>query len=316
MADDLLRIAPEVAEAIGRQRPVVALESTIITHGMPYPANAETALQVEADVRAAGARPATIAVIDGRMRVGLSAGEIDALARDRGAAKASRRDLAFLIAAHRSAGTTVAATMLIAAKAGIPVFATGGIGGVHRGAEVTFDISADLEELATSPVTVVCAGAKSILDLPKTLEVLETKGVPVIGYGTDELPAFFSRSSGLRLEHRLDDPAAVARLMRTQRDLGLKGGILVCNPVPADKEVPAAEISRHIHQALEEAEARSVRGKDVTPYLLSRLVELTGGRSLAANTALIRNNARLAAEIALALAEQGRGSGGIGFLGR
>ena len=313
MPNDQLVIAPEVQAALAEKRAVVALESTIITHGMTYPANVDTARDVEAAVRAAGAVPATIAIIEGRFHVGLEAGELDALARDKTAAKASRRDLALLVATGRSAGTTVAATMLIAARAGIAVFATGGIGGVHRGAGMTFDISADLIELSRSPVAVVCAGAKSILDLAKTLEVLETYGVPVIGYGTNEFPAFFSRSSGLKLEHRLDGPAAVAEVIATHRQLGMTGGLLICNPLPAADEVPAADINPRIEAALAQAAAKGIAGKDVTPYLLGKLVELTGGRSLEANRKLIGNNARLAGEVAVALGERAR-SGPFGFL--
>ena len=313
MPTDQFVISPEVKAALAGKHAVVALESTIITHGMPYPANAETAREVEAEVRAAGAAPATIAIVEGRFHAGLEAGELDALARDRTAAKASRRDLALLVAAGRTAGTTVAATMLIAARAGIAVFATGGIGGVHRGAESSFDISADLIELSRTPVAVVCAGAKSILDLPKTLEVLETYGVPVIGFRTDEFPAFFSRSSGLKLEHRLDTAAAVAGVIATHRLLGMTGGLLICNPLPADDEVPAAEMAPRIEAALAEAAAKGIAGKDVTPYLLARLVALTGGKSLEANRKLIRGNARLAAEIAVALSGQAR-PGPFGFL--
>ena len=315
MSTDKLQMSAEVKDALASRRPLVALESTIITHGMPYPDNAETARAVEAAVRAGGAVPATIAIIDGALCVGLEADQLEALASAKGVAKASRRDMALVVSQGRSAGTTVATTMLIAARAGIPIFATGGIGGVHRGAELTFDVSADLIELSRTPVTVVCAGAKSILDLPKTLEVLETNGVPVIGYGTDEFPAFFSRSSGLRVDARLDTPGAVAEAIRTHRSLGMTGGLLVCNPLPTDEEVPAAEMTPRITAALAEAAAQGVTGKDVTPFLLARLVELTGGRSLKANRALIKHNARLAAEIAVALnAEQS--SGGLGFLPR
>ena len=315
MSTDKLQICAEVKDALASRRPLVALESTIITHGMPYPANAETAREVEAEVRAGGATPATIAIIDGALCVGLEADQLEALASRTGVAKASRRDLALVVSQGRSAGTTVATTMLIAARAGIPIFATGGIGGVHRGAELTFDVSADLIELSRTPVTVVCAGAKSILDLSKTLEVLETNGVPVIGYGTDEFPAFFSRSSGLRVDARLDTPEAVADAIRTHRRLGLTGGLLVCNPLPAAEEVPAQEMTPRIEAALAEAAANGVTGKDVTPFLLARLVELTDGRSLKANRALIKYNARLAAEIAVALGKE-EASGGLGFLPR
>jgi pseudouridylate synthase len=313
MPAEPLVVHAEVREAIASRRAVVALESTVITHGMPYPACAETARELEAAVRDNAAVPATIAVIDGRLHVGLDEKQLDRLARDRGAVKASRRDLAVIVAGGMTAGTTVAATMLIAARAGIPVFATGGIGGVHRGAEGTFDISADLIELAMSPVAVVCAGAKSILDLPKTLEVLETNGVPVIGYRTSEMPAFFSRTSGLKLSHRMEDPDAVASVIRAQRLMGLSGGLLICNPLPTEDEVPASEIEPRIEEAVRDAEAKGITGKDVTPFLLSRLVELTGGRSLEANRKLIGNNARLGAEIAVALARQTPESG-IGFL--
>jgi pseudouridine-5'-phosphate glycosidase len=313
MTIDQLIIAPAVKAALAAKRPVVALESTIITHGMPYPANAGTAREVEAAVAAGGATPATIAIIEGALHVGLEPAELDALARDRTAAKASRRDLALYVAQGRTAGTTVAATMLVAARAGIAIFATGGIGGVHRGAESSFDISADLIELSRTPVAVVCAGAKSILDLPKTLEVLETYGVPVIGYRTDEFPAFFSRSSGLRLEHHVESATAAAEAIRTHRLLGMTGGMLICNPLDPDDEVPAAEMTPRIEAALADAAAKGIAGKDVTPYLLDRLVELTGGKSLEANRKLIRSNARLAGEIAAALQESGK-PGPCGFL--
>ncbi len=313
MSTDKLMISAEVKDALASHRPVVALESTIITHGMPYPANAETAREVEAEVRAGGAVPATIAIIEGRLHVGLELDQLEALASAKGVAKASRRDMALVVSAGRSAGTTVATTMLIAARAGIPIFATGGIGGVHRGAELSFDVSADLIELSRTPVTVVCAGAKSILDLPKTLEVLETNGVPVIGYRTDEFPAFFSRSSGLRVDARLDTPQAIADAMGAHLRLGMTGGMLVCNPLPSAEEVPAAEIAPRIEAAIEEAAAKGVTGKDLTPYLLARLVELTGGKSLKANRALIRHNARLAAEIAVAL-DQEFAASPFGFL--
>ncbi len=315
MSTDKLQMSAEVKDALASRRPLVALESTIITHGMPYPDNAETARAVEAAVRAGGAVPATIAIIDGALCVGLEADQLEALASSQGVAKASRRDLAIVVSQGRSAGTTVATTMLIAARAGIPIFATGGIGGVHRGAERTFDVSADLIELSRTPVTVVCAGAKSILDLAKTLEVLETNGVPVIGYGTDEFPAFFSRSSGLRVDARLDTPGAVAEAIRTHRSLGMTGGLLVCNPLPTDEEVSAEEMTPRITAALADAAAQGVTGKDITPFLLARLVELTGGRSLKANRALIKYNARLAAEIAVALNAE-PSSGGLGFLPR
>jgi pseudouridine-5'-phosphate glycosidase len=295
-------VQAEVAEALAAGRPVVALESTIITHGMPYPANVETALAVERVVRDAGVVPATIAVTDGIVRVGLSPDETDRLGQTRGVMKLSRADLGYAVATGRTGSTTVAATMILAARAGIGVFATGGIGGVHRGAETSLDISADLQELARTPVTVVCAGAKAILDLPKTLEVLETLGVPVVGYGTDAFPAFWSRDSGLAAPLRLDTPADVATLAAARKALGLEGGILVANPIPAEAEIPAATIRRHIETALAEAEAAGVTGKEVTPFLLARMLALTDGASLAANIALIRANARLAAGIAAAIA--------------
>jgi pseudouridine-5'-phosphate glycosidase len=298
---DRIELSPDVADALAALRPVVALESTIVTHGMPFPANLDTARAVEGVVRAAGAVPATIAVVDGRLRVGLGDAELAALAARKDAVKASRRDLAVLVARGATAGTTVAATMMLAAAAGIRVFATGGIGGVHRGAETTFDISADLVELARTPVTVVCAGAKSILDLPKTMEVLETGGVPVIGYKTATLPAFFARSSGVPLEVRCESAAEIAAIVATQSALGLGAGILVANPIPPEHAMAEAEIDAAIERALADAERTGIRGKDATPFLLARVVEATGGRSLAANIALVKNNARLAAEIAVAL---------------
>ncbi|WP_372425284.1 pseudouridine-5'-phosphate glycosidase [Salinarimonas chemoclinalis] len=300
-----LDVAPEVADAVAAGRPVVALESTIITHGMPWPANLETARAVEAVVRAGGAVPATIAVIAGRIRVGLDDASLEALAQTSDVMKLSRADLPFAVAAGRDGATTVAATMICAAAAGIRVFATGGIGGVHRGVEETMDVSADLEELARTPVCVVCAGAKAILDLPRTLEALETRGVPVIGYRTDDLPAFWSRSSGLPAPLRLDTPAAIATLVAAKGALGLDGGVLVTNPVPHDAEIPRAEIDAHIASALAQARAEGVSAKAVTPFLLGRLVALTAGRSLATNVALVKSNAALAAEIAAALSARG-----------
>jgi pseudouridylate synthase len=300
-AADLLDFSPEVAEARSTQRPIVALESTIITHGMPYPRNVETALSVEDAVREMGAIPATIAVIEGRFRVGLSGEEIDRLGQlSGGVVKASRRDLALVAARKGSAGTTVAATMFIAGLAGIEIFATGGIGGVHRGAEETFDISADLVELSRTRVAVVCAGAKSILDIGKTLEFLETQGVAVVGYRTDEFPAFYARSSGFKLEHRCDGLHDLARTIRLQRDIG-PGGLLIANPVPHDHALEEAAIEARIAEAVAEAKAQGVGKKDATPFLLKRVVELTGGQSLAANIALIRNNAMLAAQTAVEL---------------
>jgi pseudouridylate synthase len=299
----LLDIAPEVAAALQAGQAVVALESTIITHGMPWPQNVETALRVEAEVRSAGAVPATIAILGGRLKAGLLPNEIDRLGRAGPAVpKASRRDLPLLLAAQSHGATTVATTMMVAAMAGIRVFATGGIGGVHRGAETSFDISADLLELARTPVAVVCAGAKAILDLRATLEVLETHGVPVIGHGTDELPAFYSRSSGLKLPGRLDSAAALARALRAQDLVAPGQGLVVAHPIPAEHEIAYAVISAHIDQALAEAAQQGVAGAAVTPFLLARVAELTGGASLAANIALVLNNARLAAQVAVAYA--------------
>ncbi|QYK40746.1 MAG: pseudouridine-5'-phosphate glycosidase [Paracoccaceae bacterium] len=297
-----LNLTPEVARALRDGAPVVALESTIITHGMPWPQNAETARAVEAAVRQAGAVPATIAVMGGRIHAGLSEAELDALARTPDAMKLSRADLAACLATGRTGATTVAATMICARLAGIEVFATGGIGGVHRGAETTFDISADLRELAETAVTVVAAGAKAILDLPKTLEVLETLGVPVIAYGQDDFPAFWSRSSGLRAPLRMDSAAAIAAAHRMRGRLGLPGGQLVANPIPETDEIAPGVIGPAIEAALAEATAAGIGGKAVTPFLLDAVFRATAGRSLASNMALVLANARLAAEIAVALA--------------
>jgi pseudouridine-5'-phosphate glycosidase len=296
-------LTDEVASSLAAGRAVVALESTIVTHGMPYPRNLETALGVEDVVRAHGAVPATIAIVDGRPRIGLEPVELEKLAAGEGVAKASRRDLAALAAKGRSAGTTVAATMFLAHSAGIRIFATGGIGGVHRGAEITFDISADLDELARTPVAVVSAGAKSILDLRRTLEVLETRGVPVIGVGTDEFPAFFSRSSGLPVDHRVDTPEELALVIAAHLALGLPSGILVANPVPEADALDGDEIDETIDEAVRDAERAGVGRRELTPYLLGRIVELSGGRSLTANVALVRNNAGLAARTAVALSQ-------------
>jgi pseudouridine-5'-phosphate glycosidase len=296
-------VSRQVTEALDAGRPVVALESTIITHGLPYPSNLETALAVEDVVRASGAVPATVAVLDGRPAVGLEGPALEKLAAGEGVLKASRRDLGPVVAARRSAGTTVAATMYVAHLAGIGIFATGGIGGVHRDAGTTFDVSADLQELARTPVTVVSAGAKSILDLPKTLEMLETLGVPVIGFGTDEFPAFFSRTSGLPVEHRVDTPEQLAAVILAHRALSQPGGILVANPVPAEQALDGDEIDAAIDQAVADAQRAGITGHDLTPYLLARIVDLSAGRSLAANVALVRNNAALAARTAVALAQ-------------
>lgn len=317
----LLQLQPEVATALAAGQPVVALESTIISHGMPWPQNVETALAVEAEVRAHGAVPATIAVIDGRLQAGLSAAQVERLGRAGPAVtKASRRDLPFLLAgvgqppgadgpAAQGLGlgaTTVAATMIVAAMAGIRVFATGGIGGVHRGAETSFDISADLLELARSEVAVVCAGPKSILDIGLTLELLETHGVPVIGFGTAKLPAFYSRESGFAVDYRLDDPADIARVMHAKWALGAgrgdQGGLVIANPIPAEFALPREAIDGAIQQALADAARQGVVGKLITPFLLDRVNQLTGGLSLAANIQLVRHNARLAAAVAVAYA--------------
>jgi pseudouridine-5'-phosphate glycosidase len=303
VAESLLSVAPEVSEALANGRPVVALESTIITHGMPFPHNLAMARAVEQVVRDHGAQPATIAIMESRLMVGLEAAALERLAAEgHSAAKASRRDIATLLVTGRLAGTTVAATMHIAAMAGISVFATGGIGGVHRGAEETFDISADLAAIGSIPVAVVCAGAKSILDIGKTLEVLESLGVPVIGYGTDEFPAFFARSSGYPVDHRLDTPVEVARVIAMSRQLGIGGGMVVANPIPHEHGLDAAAIEARIAEAVAQGEGSGVNRKALTPFLLQRIFELTDGKSLEANIALVKNNAALAAEIAVALA--------------
>ena len=305
MNSKLLDVAPEVREALAAGRPVVALESTIISHGMPYPKNVETALLVEQTIRDNGAVPATIAVIGGRLKAGLSREEIEYLGKaGRSVAKASRRDLPALVARGADGATTVATTMIIAHMAGIRIFATGGIGGVHRGAEVTMDISADLEELAQTPVMVVCAGAKSILDLGLTLEYLETKGVPVLGYGTEELPAFYTRQSGFRVDYRVDSPEELAAIYRAQRDMDYRGGMLVTNPIPAEYAMDKAVIDKAIDEALRAAEEQGVRGKETTPFLLAKVVELTGGDSLESNIKLVLNNAALAAKTAACLSQQ------------
>ncbi len=299
-----LDIAPEVQQALAEGKPVVALESTIISHGMPYPKNVETALLVEQTIRDNGAVPATIAIIGGRLKAGLSHEEIEHLGKaGRSVAKASRRDLPALAARGVDGATTVATTMIIAHMAGINIFATGGIGGVRRGAGVTMDISADLEELAQTPVMVVCAGAKSILDLGLTLEYLETKGVPVIGYGTEELPAFYTRKSGFGVDYRVDSPEELAAIFRAQRDLAYKGGMLVTNPIPEEFAMDKAVIDAAIEQALAEAKEQGIHGKETTPFLLAKVVELTGGDSLESNIQLVLNNARLAAHTAAELAK-------------
>ncbi|QPC87937.1 pseudouridine-5-phosphate glycosidase [Mesorhizobium sp. NBSH29] len=293
-----------VAAALAAGKPIVALESTIITHGMPFPKNVEMARTVEALISEGGAVPATIAVVGGRLKIGLSDTELEALAQTTGALKLSRADLAFAIAQRLSGGTTVAATMIAAHAAGIKVFATGGIGGVHQGAETSFDISADLDELARTPVVVVSAGAKAILDIGKTLEVLETRGVPVVAFGTDVMPAFWSRQSPHQAPLRLDDAASIAAFYNARQQLGIQGGMLVANPVPANVEIPADIMATHIAAAQQAALAQKIGGKNVTPFLLAKILELTGGESLKTNIALVENNARLAAKIAISLSEQ------------
>ena len=299
-----LSVSSEVQTALREGRPVVALESTIISHGMPYPQNVETALRVEQTIRDNGAVPATIAIIGGQLKAGCTRDEIEYLGKKgQAVTKASRRDLPVLIAQKADGATTVTTTMIIAAMAGIKVFATGGIGGVHRGATTTMDISADLEELAQTQVMVICAGAKSILDLGLTLEYLETKGVPVIGYQTDELPAFYTRHSGFKVDYRIDNPKQLADIFRTKIDLGLKGGMLVTNPIPEEYSMPADIINNAINEAIEEMNKAGVHGKQCTPFLLAKVKELTGGDSLAANIELVFNNARLAAKTAVELAK-------------
>ena len=304
MINKYLDINPEVAAALAEGKPVVALESTIISHGMPYPQNVETALNVERIIRENGAVPATIAIIGGRLKAGLTAEEIEYFGKKgQGIAKASRRDLAVLCARGEDGATTVTTTMIIAHMAGIKIFATGGIGGVHRGAETTMDISADLEELGQTPVMVVCAGAKSILDLGLTLEYLETKGVPVIGFGTNELPAFYTRQSGFGVDYRIDTVEELAAAFKTQHDLGFKGGMLVTNPIPEEYAMPLETINAAIEQALSECTAKGIHGKETTPFLLARVAELTGGNSLASNIKLVYNNAKVAAQTAAAYAK-------------
>ena len=295
-----LDVNPEVAEAIANGKPVVALESTIISHGMPYPQNVETALNVERIIRQNVAVPATIAIIGGRLKAGLTAEEIEYFGKKGQAIhKASRRDLAVLCARGEDGATTVTTTMIIAHMAGIKIFATGGIGGVHRGAETTMDISADLEELGQTPVMVVCAGAKSILDLGLTLEYLETKGVPVIGYGTEELPAFYTRQSGFGVDYRIDTAEELAKAFKVQNELGFKGGMLVANPIPEEYAMPLETINAAIDQAIAECNEKGIKGKETTPFLLARVAELTGGNSLASNIRLVYNNAKVAAQTAV-----------------
>lgn len=299
-----LDVNPAVAQALAEGKPVVALESTIISHGMPYPQNVETALKVEEIIRQNGAVPATIAILGGRLKAGLSPAEIEYLGKQgQKVTKASRRDLSVLVAQGADGATTVATTMMIAHMAGIKIFATGGIGGVHRGAETTMDISADLEELGQTDVMVVCAGAKAILDLKLTLEYLETKGVPVLGYQTQELPAFYTRTSGLKVDYQVDSPEMLAKILKTQHDLGLHGGILVTNPIPEQYSMDADAINAVIDQAIAEAQEKGIHGKETTPFLLAKVKEITGGDSLEANIQLVFNNAKLAAQTAAAYAK-------------
>lgn len=301
---EYMMIHPEVQEALAAGSAVVALESTIISHGMPYPDNIKTARELEAIIREEGAVPATLAILNGKIRIGLSADELELLGTSKDVVKVSRRDLPVVLARHGHGATTVAATMYLAKLAGIRLFATGGIGGVHRGAETSFDISADLTELGMTSVAVVCAGAKAILDLPLTLEQLETFGVPVLGYQTGEFPAFYSRRSGLAVDQRVDTPEELARILQVKWDLGLEGGVLIANPIPTEAEIPAEEIRDTIESALQEADQHGVKGKEITPFLLDRMKVLTHGRSLTANIALVKNNARLAARVAVAYAKR------------
>ena len=301
-----IKVAEEVKKALAEGKAVVALESTIISHGMPYPQNVETALRVEDEVRKNGAVPATIAIIDGVPTVGCNREEIEKLGKaGLTVTKVSRRDIPIVIAKGLNGATTVASTMILAEKAGVKIFATGGIGGVHRGAEKTMDISADLDELSKTNVTVVCAGAKSILDLNLTMEYLETKGVAVIGYGTDELPAFFTRESGIKVGYRMDTPKEIAELMKAKEDMGLEGGMLVTNPIPEEYSMDAKVIGEAIDKAVKEAEEKGVKGKDITPFLLDKIQKITGGDSLASNIQLVLNNARLASQIAVELSKLG-----------
>lgn len=293
----------EVKEALERGKPVVALESTLISHGFPYPENLEVAGETEEIIRGCGVVPATIAVIGGKIKVGLTRDELEFMATSKDILKASRRDLATIVAKGLNGATTVAATMIVAEKAGIKIFATGGIGGVHRGAEKTFDISADLQELARTPVVVVCSGAKAILDLPLTKEYLETMGVPIIGFGSEELPAFYCRESGLKVDYVVDDEVEAAKIIRAMQDLGLGGGMIIANPVPEEYAISMGYMNEMIEEAVEAAEKEGVKGKRLTPYLLNKIKELTGGKSLKANIELVKDNARVAAKIAYELVE-------------
>jgi pseudouridine-5'-phosphate glycosidase len=300
---EYLQISSEVKKALEDGKPVVALESTIISHGMPYPQNVETALRVEEIIRGKGAVPATIGIINGKLIAGLTSEEIDYMGKTSGIAKVSRRDIPYIVSSGKDGATTVASTMIIAEMAGIKVFATGGIGGVHRGAETTMDISADLEELSQTDVAVVCAGVKSILDIGLTLEYLETKGVPVLGYKTDELPAFYTRKSGFPVDYNMDSPKGIADLLRVKWELELHGGVVVANPIPEEFSMDQSFITDIIEKAVLEAQEKGIKGKDTTPFLLAKIKEITGGDSLAANIELVYNNARLAAQIAVELAK-------------
>ena len=303
MLEKYLDIKPEIKKALEEGKAVVALESTIISHGMPYPRNVETALNVEQIIRDNGAIPATIAIMDGKLKVGLSKDEIESLGKSSDAIKCSRRDIPFILAKKLDGATTVASTMLIASMAGIKVFATGGIGGVHRGAQETFDISADLQELAHTDVAVVCAGAKSILDIGLTLEYLETQGVPVVGFGTDELPAFYTSKSGFGVDYRVDTPEELAEALKTKWDLGIEGGVVVANPIPPEYEMDPAVIDSAISEAVKEADLKGIKGKESTPFLLAKVKEITGGSSLDSNIQLVYNNAVLGAKIAVDLSK-------------
>lgn len=303
MLEKYLDINPEVRAAISAGQAVVALESTIISHGMPYPKNVETALTVERIIRNHGAIPATIAIMNGRLKVGLTPDEIEILGKSKDAVKTSRRDIPFIVAKGLTGATTVASTMIIAAMAGIKVFATGGIGGVHRGAQETFDISADLQEFAKTDVAVVCAGAKSILDIGLTLEYLETQGVPVVGYRTDELPAFYTSKSGFAVDYRVDSPREMAEALKAKWDIGLHGGVVIANPIPAEYEMDPAVIDRAITEAVRESEALGIKGKESTPFLLAKVKDLTDGASLDSNIQLVYNNAALGAQVAVELSK-------------
>lgn len=301
MLSNYLNVKPEIEEALKNGKPVVALESTIISHGMPYPENIKMAKEVERIVRENGAIPATIAILNGKLTVGLSDDELELLGTSKDVLKASRRDLPFIVAKELNGATTVAATMIIAAMAGIKVFATGGIGGVHRQAQETFDISADLQELANTNVAVICAGAKSILDIGLTLEYLETQGVPVVGFGSDEFPAFYTRKSGFKVDYRVDSEVELAKALKAKWDMNLKGGIVIGNPIPYEYEMNYDDINNAITEALVEAEKKGIKGKDTTPFLLSKVKEITKGKSLESNIQLVYNNAKLAAKLALEL---------------